>query len=244
MASGPENPFKKPEAQESRLRNASERDRRIARILSFFSQRGTQIFNCAEAWLLRQGYKYEEMDGIWSLVPMNYEKKDWDYGFEDLIKDLRGHGYETAANFVQKYIDDGYPEKGFRAYLADHNIPEERFEYHPTTQPSVAGPSEAATEKKEELDAMNLLTNREAVINALIEMEGSDWYERHQPSWKENSIDGALAEATSREDNRGIIYGVGGWHRYSVDSNGNVRYIESKGKVEAAKAKELGFKLI
>ncbi|GEM_PF-2699487 len=248
----PENPFRptssKPEASRAE-RTASEKDARTSLVLALFSQRGTNIFNCAEAWLLSQGYKYEDMDGLWSRVPINWNSsKDWDYYFDDLIRDLRAKGFNDVADFVRKYVGDGYPEKGLRAYLADYGFPEEKFgppeHYEDAPSPGTQSQAETVEEQKEKLDVMNLLTNRQAVIDALIEMEGRDWYERHQPSWGENSIDGALAEATSRKDYRGIIYGVGGWHRYVVDSNGNVRYIEDKGEVEAPKAKALGFKLV
>ena len=86
---------------------------------------------------------------------------------------------------------------------------------------------------------MNLLTNREAVIEALIAMEGRDWYEKHQPSWGKNSIDGALEKA--QRERAGVIYGFGGYHRYIIRPDGRVFYSESHGPREAEQAKEFGF---
>jgi hypothetical protein len=64
-----------------------------------------------------------------------------------------------------------------------------------------------------------------------------------QAGWQRNGIDWALEEA-KKSGRTGIIYGFGGFHRYSVLSDGRVRYIEDKGPREAEKAKELGFELI
>ncbi|MBI4257169.1 hypothetical protein HY626_03900 [Candidatus Uhrbacteria bacterium] len=86
---------------------------------------------------------------------------------------------------------------------------------------------------------MNLLTNREAVIEALIVMEGRDWYEKFQPKWREHSIEGALENALN--DGVGVIYGSGGSHRYVVEQDGRVIYLKDFGSGQADKAGQLGF---
>ena len=86
---------------------------------------------------------------------------------------------------------------------------------------------------------MNLLTNRDVVIEALIAVEGRDWFDKHQPTWGVNSIDGALKMAQERRS--GVIYGHGGFHRYIIRQDGRVLYSESHGKSDAKKAKDLGF---
>ncbi|MEK7620579.1 MAG: hypothetical protein AAB413_05075 [Patescibacteria group bacterium] len=88
---------------------------------------------------------------------------------------------------------------------------------------------------------MNLLTNRDAVIEALIAMEGQNWFENHQPRWGENSIDGALKKV--QDGGSGIIYGAGGSHRFYIRKNGDVVYSGSHGANKVDKAQSLGFKI-
>lgn len=89
---------------------------------------------------------------------------------------------------------------------------------------------------------LNLINNREAVIQALIEMEGERWF-KMQETWGENSIDGALVDAQTDPSGIGIIYGFGGIHRYMVRKNGDVRYSESHGRSAKDKAVKLGFQI-
>lgn len=88
---------------------------------------------------------------------------------------------------------------------------------------------------------LNLITNREAVIQALIEMEGKEWF-KTQETWGKNSISGALTDALTHSSGVGVIYGFGGIHRYMVKKNGNVYYSEGHGHIAKDKAIELGYK--
>ncbi len=98
---------------------------------------------------------------------------------------------------------------------------------------------------------MNLLTNYDAVVSALIEMEGSDWvkWELSSREWRGFSIENARAKAQMGMDS--VIHGAGGGRRYQVDGQGNVvlrkqSIMGMSRDVEAAKAKatNLGFRLV
>lgn len=97
--------------------------------------------------------------------------------------------------------------------------------------------------EKEHPYVMNLITNREAVIAALIAMEGERWF-KEQEGWGEYSIEGALAQSQSGSSRLGgVIYGLGGLHRYMVRANGHVYYSASHGQRAVEQAKALGFRM-
>lgn len=87
---------------------------------------------------------------------------------------------------------------------------------------------------------MNLLTNREAVIAAIAQIEGAVWAEIERENGQ-YSVDGALAEARKEKYGEGCIYGYGGTHRYFVRNDGSVYFSEGHGSKTVARAHELGF---
>jgi hypothetical protein len=212
--------------------------------LSFFSQRGTSFINCAEAYLLTHGYSYDDLDDAWTDVkPSPRKELDFGYTFDNLIRDLEKHSLTEVATFVRRYVSDGYADRSHRDFLKDHNIPEEVIAFTPLPRAASSVPTRPERNPFERLHRMNLLTNYEATVRTLVEMEGKEWFE-HQKTWGENSIDGALETSRGGGDySSGIIYGFGGWHRYFIRSNGNVVYSSSHGRSGVEKARSLGFEI-
>lgn len=87
---------------------------------------------------------------------------------------------------------------------------------------------------------MNLLTHREAVIEAIAKIEGEYWVETEKENGR-YSVDGALAEAQREPYGEGCIYGYGGTHRYFVRNDGSVYYSEGHGRTSLEQARKLGF---
>jgi hypothetical protein len=234
-------PFERPPKKE-RVREAY-----VKRALPYFSNRGTDIFCCSEAYLLSSGFKYEELNELWKGVEPSPRKEDEDeYHFNALIADLEGAGLTDVAAFTKKYMEDGYPEKGLRAFLIAHNIPEEVFSEPPQSAPKHMADSSSTKEhaREEESYAMNIFTNYDEVVRALIAVEGEPWFEQ-QKAFHEHSIDGARDKAHKGSQHaRSVIYGAGGWSRYFIDKKGNVVFSKSHGGREStARAEKNGFKI-
>lgn len=102
---------------------------------------------------------------------------------------------------------------------------------------------------------LNLLTNKEDVFAAFELMEGPGWlrdelkYVRGETLdvYLNNSIVGCLEWLKNRSDadtGSYIIYGSGGYHRYSVRPNGDVRFSAGHAlKEKTQQAKDLGFEV-
>ncbi len=117
-------------------------------------------------------------------------------------------------------------------------------------KPPVEQPKEPTVEQPSQ---MNLLTNYDATIKALIEMEGEEWFalqekerEGQRPDL-DRSIQGALLIASKLHpefsNGRAVLNGAGGTHRYYVKRNGEVEYSATHGPDDVRKAKKLGFVL-
>jgi hypothetical protein len=92
----------------------------------------------------------------------------------------------------------------------------------------------------------NLLLNKEDVFAALELMEGPGWLQDQLDNYRGyNSLVGALEWLKNRSEADTmsyIVYGSGGWHRYSVTVNGDVRFSAGHAqKKDIQKAKDLGF---
>jgi len=222
--------------------SAESENARIKKALSFFSQRGTAIFNCSEAYLLTHGFAHDDLDEVWSGVGASPREEPDSYTFAALIRDLEANGFSDIANFVKQYVRSGYDEKNHQEFLKDHNIPEEVIKFTPS-EVKTPEPTESTENPFEQPYEMNLSTNYGHVVKMLMEMEGEDWF-KHQKTWEENSIDGALEAAKKGGGySGGVIYGFGGWHRFFVRPNGDVVYSSSHGSSDVEKAKRLGFKI-
>ena len=90
---------------------------------------------------------------------------------------------------------------------------------------------------------MNLLTNREAVIAAIAQIEGPVWAEVEREN-QQYSVDGALAQARKDPHGEGEIYGYGGTFRYFVRNDGSVYFSENHGRTGVERARALGFKML
>ena len=95
---------------------------------------------------------------------------------------------------------------------------------------------------------LNLLTNKEDVFAAFELMEGPGWLRDQLDSYRGyNSLVGALEWLQNRSDADTmsyIIYGSGGYHRYSVRPNGDVRFSAGHAlKEKTQQAKDLGFEV-
>lgn len=105
---------------------------------------------------------------------------------------------------------------------------------------------------------MNLLTNYDETVKAMVAIEGERWLEQ-QIDWGENSIAGAMEYAIGKERNGpsttdawlhamrdrflpGIIYGACGCNRYFVYYDGTVVYSRLQGYATLKQARSLGFK--
>lgn len=118
-------------------------------------------------------------------------------------------------------------------------------------KPPVEQPKEPAAEQPAE---MNLFTNYDATMRALIEMEGEEWFSTQEQTWRgihvippnmDYSIQGAMRRAKDinpeRHTGSVVLYGASGTHRYYVQRNGEVQYSASHGEASAKKAHRLGF---
>lgn len=111
--------------------------------------------------------------------------------------------------------------------------------------------ADGKAERKEGIKGpMNLLTNYDETLRALIAMEGQAWLDRQREYARdyrkgvphENDVDGVMASLQKGEG--GVIYGDGGVRRYIVDGNGKVFYSEHRGPRGTEKAKSLGFEIL
>ncbi|OGN16273.1 MAG: hypothetical protein A3C88_00590 [Candidatus Yanofskybacteria bacterium RIFCSPHIGHO2_02_FULL_50_12] len=104
--------------------------------------------------------------------------------------------------------------------------------------------------EKLEQPLLNLKTNPEEATTAMVKIEGPDWLE-HQENWirnlksTEHTLKGALEWlASNPSDDSFVVYGLGGNHRYYVDSDGTIRFSSRHSLPKYAEmAEELGFKV-
>ncbi|MBD3251222.1 hypothetical protein GF380_01995 [Candidatus Uhrbacteria bacterium] len=101
-------------------------------------------------------------------------------------------------------------------------------------------------EQQEKERELNLKTNHEATIQALIQMEGAEWA---TPEWQQQQVgDGCriqdAIDGLERGDIGMVIHGKGGLHRYHVNKNGDISLSEMHSSPHAQeRAKKLGFKV-
>lgn len=99
---------------------------------------------------------------------------------------------------------------------------------------------------------MNLVKDRQKVLDALVEVEGKDWLRRQKAGqFKGYSVFEAIKALKTgfvKDSTRGffVIYGDDGWNRYRVTAGGEVQFIELQagraGDIE--KAKKAGFEIV
>jgi hypothetical protein len=97
--------------------------------------------------------------------------------------------------------------------------------------------------KRETIESycMNIITHRAEVIAAISQIEGEIWIEEEREN-KQYSVDSAIKKAIA--EGEGEIYGHGGTHRYFVRKDGSVYYGEDYGRLDADRARALGFKML
>ena len=92
---------------------------------------------------------------------------------------------------------------------------------------------------------MNLLTDENGVLKAMVEMEGLKWLGR-QRAGQFNGF--SIFEAIEKlKDGEGmVVYGQDGWNRYAVRETGEVEFIGLQAVSRAAteKARRLGFTIL
>ena len=115
---------------------------------------------------------------------------------------------------------------------------------------------EKSIEQQSEQPTYNLLTNLEATLDAMAEVEGSAaWKERiqHSAADGEGTLKGALRslrefvpEAIADEQENALysIYGIGGSNRWMIMLDGEVQFSQFHASREKTrKAREMGFKI-
>lgn len=220
-------------------------------IYKIFWNRGRAIFACGEVFLLSRGFSHKDLDAMSTKVGGMQKRSDDELNFSALLKDLKNAGYNEAAQFVEKYLVDGNEKLIYPELLQKFGLPEEKFggplesKVSPTTK-QIAEKQEA---KEMETYALNILQNPELVLNKMAEVEGERWRkeeedEKKKPSLHDQSFYGVLESFRKGQDSAGVIYGAGGWHRYIVSENGDVRFSSYHSHKEGIeKAKKAGFKV-
>lgn len=222
----------------------------FAQILSFFHHRGIAIFNCGEAFLLRMGLSYQDIDRIGVVASNKYYKgqspREKTDNFKILVTDLDAAGFSDAARFVEEYYESGSQNVPLKEYLDREGLHQREVSLKgkPVKKSPEDGERAVGGDRKEtESSSMNLLTNYEETVRRLREMEGEEWFKSDDSSGK-YSIPRAKAEA---EVGRGsTIYGAGGGNRYVVSEDGIVYFSsrqESKSG-ETERARKIGFPII
>ncbi len=115
---------------------------------------------------------------------------------------------------------------------------------------------ENSLESRENIKEFNLLTNFEETINAMAEVEGQDWLLADQNDPDQSRCIGGAVEYLHKLHSEGLtdeylrenpvvtdIYGVGGYSRWFIMLNGEVRFSQHHHPEKAKKAEALGFKL-
>jgi len=120
---------------------------------------------------------------------------------------------------------------------------------------------EGKIEQKEQPSKFNLLTNYEETIRALAEVEGEAWFNGDQKKKNiENTTRGALehlkrlaaldeelrSEGGEPEESENAIYSVygdGGWNRWMIMRNGEVRFSRFHNPEKSGEVETRGFKI-
>src|SRR3989338_5890343 len=79
---------------------------------------------------------------------------------------------------------------------------------------------------------MNLLTNFDTTLLSMAEIEGQGWLKEQehdmalpQQEQREYGVSGAVNKLRNKQEGGyAIIYGSGGWHRYFLHPNGDVKF--------------------
>jgi hypothetical protein len=108
--------------------------------------------------------------------------------------------------------------------------------------------------RNEALPVMNVLTNAEATMAAIEELEGGGWIDQQNRAGEDSSVSlfGVLKNIrehpNTSSDYARILYGMGGWNRYAVYPDGSVKFIKHFAKYPAErvieKARQLGFEIM
>lgn len=221
----------------------------FAQILSLFHRRGMDIFNCGEAFLLKSGFSYQDINQIEGIAGSKYYQGSVSSKIGDfaaLISDLEKAGFNDATRFAREYYESGSHNTPWKEYLDREGLPQRdvSLKGEPVKKSPEEGTGAVVGDRKEtESSSINLLTNYEETVRRLREMEGEEWFKSDGSSGK-YSVPWAKAEA---EAGRGsTIYGAGGGNRYVVSEDGIVYFSsrqESKSG-ETERARKIGFPII